>query len=84
MTTSIDERQSPLNTHTRRQLTSSAKVLTECQGFHSATRKRMQQAENAIDTRSQDLRRAVAQLHKTVNYIRINRTHVLTSRARSH
>lgn len=33
----------------------------------------MKQAENAIDTRSQDLRRAVAQLHKTVNYIRINR-----------
>lgn len=33
----------------------------------------MKEAENAIDTRSQDLQQAIARLHDTVKYAKIDR-----------
>lgn len=51
----------------------STEVLRECQGFCSAVKKRMKEAENIIDTRSQDLRRAITQLHSTVKCVQTDR-----------
>jgi len=44
-----------------------ASVLRECQGIYSTVGKRTKEAEDVIDTRSQDLRGVIAQLRSTVN-----------------